>query len=124
MYFPSKRAISSVGMFVGGNASYGESFSDLVRAIDPQTAQVRWERRNAVVTGAPRGGLLATAGGLLFGSDGAALYALDATSGRQLWAFNTGGHIAAPPMTFRAADQQVIAVMAGQDLLAFSLPPH
>jgi alcohol dehydrogenase (cytochrome c) len=124
LFFSSEHANSTNGLFVGGNATYGNSFLDLVRAIDPLTAKVRWERRNTVVTSAPRGGLLATAGGLLFGSDGKVLYALDAASGRELWAFDTGGHIAAPPMTFRSHGEQLIAVMAGQDLITFALPRH
>jgi outer membrane protein assembly factor BamB len=83
---------------------------------------VRWERHNSTVTSAPRGGLLATGGGLLFGSDGSQLYALDASNGRQLWSFNAGGHISAPPITFRIGDTQLVAVVAGQDLIALALP--
>jgi len=109
-------------MYLGGTASYNDPASDTVRAIDPVTATVRWERRNSTVTNAPRGGLLATAGGLLIGSDGTRLYALDASNGQQLWSFNAGAHISAPPITFRAADRQVIAVVAGHDLLTFALP--
>jgi outer membrane protein assembly factor BamB len=82
---------------------------------------VLWERRNATASGAPRGGLLTTAGGLLFGSDGSRLYALDAASGAQLWSFDTGGHISAPPITYRLGNQQVIAVVAGHVLLTFAL---
>lgn len=124
LFFTTEQATSSVGMFVGGGTTFGGSFLDLVRAIDPLTGKVQWERRNTVVTSAPRGGLLATAGGLLFGSDGEILYALDAANGRELWSFDTGAHIAAPPMTFRSHGEQLIAVMAGQDLIAFALATH
>lgn len=109
-------------MYLGGTASFNDPAADTVRAIDPLTATVRWERKNSTVTSAPRGGLLATAGGLLFGSDGARLYALDASNGRELWSFNAGAHISAPPMTFRIGGKQVIAVVAGHDLIAFALP--
>lgn len=124
LFLASEHGMRNDGFFVGGTASYSDSFRDLVRAIDPLTATVRWERQNALVTSAPRGGLLATAGGLLFGSDGKVFYALDAATGHELWRFDTGGHIAAPPMTFRSHGEQIIAVMAGQDLIAFALPPH
>jgi alcohol dehydrogenase (cytochrome c) len=124
LFFTSEHTDSNDGFFIGGSASYGNSFRDLVRAIDPLTAKVRWERQNAVVTTAPRGGLLATGGGLLFGSDGKVLYALDAATGQELWSFDAGGHVAAPPMTFRSHGEQIIAVMAGQDLVAFALPPR
>lgn len=110
-------------MFVGGATTYGDWFSDLVEAIDPRTATVKWVRHNSVVTSAPRGGLLSTAGGVLFGSDGPTLYALDAKSGEQLWSFDTGGHISAPPITYRVGGRQVVAVVAGQDLITFGLPP-
>jgi alcohol dehydrogenase (cytochrome c) len=111
-------------LFIGGSASYSDPATDMVRAIDPLTATVRWERKNSTATSAPRGGLLATAGGLLFGSDGARLYALDASTGKQLWSFNAGAHISAPPMTFRVDDRQIIAVVAGHDLMTFTLSPQ
>ncbi|MGH3427783.1 MAG: PQQ-binding-like beta-propeller repeat protein, partial [Terriglobales bacterium] len=98
------------------------AFVDLVKAIDPTTATVRWERRNSTVTVAPRGGLLATAGGVVFGSDGSVFYALDAQSGRQLWSFDAGGHIAGSPVTYQMGGKQLVAVMAGQDLIIFGLP--
>jgi alcohol dehydrogenase (cytochrome c) len=62
--------------------------------------------------------LPATAGGLLFGSDGP----LDASNGKELWSLNAGAHISAPPMTFRIGGRQVIAVVAGHDLITFALP--
>jgi alcohol dehydrogenase (cytochrome c) len=108
-------------MYLGGGATYDDPAKDTVRAIDPVTAAVRWERQNSTVTSAPRGGLLATAGGLLFGSDGTRLYALDASNGRELWSFNAGAHISAPPMTFRIGGRQIIAVVAGHDLITFAL---
>ncbi|HUN75640.1 MAG TPA: PQQ-binding-like beta-propeller repeat protein [Steroidobacteraceae bacterium] len=124
LFFTKKDPGAKPGrMYIAGTTAYGDSFSDLVKAIDPLTATVRWERRNSTVTSAPRGGLLATAGGLLFGSDGPQLYALEASTGRQLWSFNAGGHISAPPMTFRIGGQQLIAVVAGQDLITLALPP-
>jgi len=124
LFFVNEAPRSKPGrVFVGGATTFGNSFVDAVKAIDPGTAAVRWEHRNSTVTSSPRGGLLSTAGGLLFGSDGSVLYALDAASGRALWSFDTGGHISAPPMTYRIGDDQVIAVMAGQDLFTFGLAP-
>jgi alcohol dehydrogenase (cytochrome c) len=108
--------------YVAGVTTFGESFATFVRALDPATARVRWERREATVSSAPRGGLLTTAGGLLFGSDGQVLYALDAATGQQLWSFAAGAHISAPPFTYRYLGKQVVAVVAGQDLLTFTLP--
>ncbi|HVO48523.1 MAG TPA: PQQ-dependent dehydrogenase, methanol/ethanol family [Steroidobacteraceae bacterium] len=111
-------------MYTGGTTRNieGEPSEQFVRAIDPLTAKVRWERHNTSESEEPRGGLLATAGGLLVGSDGPKLYALDAATGAQLWSFDAGGHISAPPVTYRAGEEQIIAVIAGQDLLTFRLP--
>jgi alcohol dehydrogenase (cytochrome c) len=110
-------------MYTGGVSRFvdGEPFDDFVRAIDPASGDVRWERHNSTPASAPRGGLLATASGLLFGSDGSVLYALDAMTGQQLWAFDTGAQISAPPITYRVDGRQVIAVVAGHDLTTFML---
>ena len=123
-WYRPERSLSK-DMFAGGGSTdaYTYAPADMVRAIDPVTATVRWEHQDLTFTHQPRGGLLATAGGLLFGSDGTRLYALDAANGQQLWQFNTGGHISAPPMTFRMGGKQVIAVLSEQDLFTFTLPP-
>ena len=109
-------------MYLGGTQTYTDSFAAFVMAIDPTTAQIIWKQPNATVSSAPRGGLLSTAGGLLFGSDGPVLYAMDARNGTRLWSFDTGGHISAPPITFRSGERQIVAVVAGQDLFTFALP--
>jgi alcohol dehydrogenase (cytochrome c) len=125
LYFAKDEGSSKPGrMYIGGTYSFTDPATDFVRAIDPVTATVRWERKNATATSAPRGGLLATEGGLLFGSDGTRLYALDASNGKELWSFNTGAHISAPPMTYRIGARQVIAVVAGHDLITFTLAPQ
>ncbi len=110
-------------LFTAGLARFrdGEPFADYVRAIDPVTASIRWERRNVTAAQAPRGGLLATAGGLVFGSDGSVLYALDASTGAQLWSIDLGWQISAPPITFRMGAKQIVAVVAGHDLATFAL---
>jgi alcohol dehydrogenase (cytochrome c) len=109
--------------YLGSNWSYleGEPDKHYVQALDPATGAVRWQYRNSAPTLSPRGGLLATAGGLVFGSDGSALIALDAGTGALVWSFNAGAHISAPPITYRSGDRQVIAVVAGNDLLTFTL---
>jgi alcohol dehydrogenase (cytochrome c) len=124
MYFQAKKPDPRVlgKGWLGGTADYPEDSADFVRAMNPMTAKIRWERRNTTVTsGHPRGGLLVTAGGLLFGSDGPILFALDASSGEQLWSYDTGGHIAAAPITYRRDGHQTIAVAAGQDVVTLAL---
>ena len=62
---------------------------ELLKAIDYKTGKVRWSRSLAMNAGGPAGGpmgLLSTAGGLLFGNDGAGNFvAYDAATGKPLW---------------------------------------
>jgi alcohol dehydrogenase (cytochrome c) len=109
-------------MYINGDTTFSDSFTDFVAAIDPKTAKIVWKHVDSTVTSKPRGGLLSTAGGLLFGSDGTVLFALDAKDGTRLWSFDTGGQISAPPVTFRIGERQIVAVVAGQDLFTFSIP--
>jgi alcohol dehydrogenase (cytochrome c) len=60
------------------------------------------------------GGLLSTAGGLVFsGYAEGEVVALDATTLEELWKFNTGSAINAPPMSFMADGKQYIAIEVG-----------
>jgi alcohol dehydrogenase (cytochrome c) len=66
--------------------------------------------------------VLATAGGLVFsGSDEGNFYALDAGSGKPLWDFQTGGRIAANPVSFTIDGKQHVAVAANRVLYVFGL---
>ena len=68
-------------------------------------------------------GLLATAGGLVFAGDREGYFmALDATSGKPLWKFQTGGVVIAPPITYSMNGKQYVAVAAGASLITFTLP--
>jgi glucose dehydrogenase len=79
------------------------------------------------------GGLLVTAGGLLFAGEGdGALRAWAADSGRELWHYQAKAGVNAPPISYRAGGRQYIAVAAGGNplfnfpggdhLLVFALP--
>jgi mono/diheme cytochrome c family protein len=60
------------------------------------------------------GGTLSTAGNLVFqGRADGKLLAYRATDGKQLWEFDTGIGIMAPPMTYQVDGTQYIAVLAG-----------
>jgi alcohol dehydrogenase (cytochrome c) len=111
-------------LFVGSNGQYVPDIPGYtaVRAIDPRDGKILWEHRNRNYNDLPRGGLLSTAGGVIFGSDTSTFFALDANSGAQLWTFDTGGQISAAPISYRVGNRQVIAVIAGQVLLTFELP--
>ena len=64
------------------------------------------------------GGVLATAGGLVFAGEGSgALAAYDAQSGKRLWRYETAFGVNAPPITYRRDGRQYVAVAAGGNSL-------
>jgi alcohol dehydrogenase (cytochrome c) len=59
-------------------------------------------------------GLLGTAGGLIFtGHRDGRFSAYDKDTMQEVWHFNTGSSIGAPPMTFSVDGQQYVAVLTG-----------
>lgn len=79
------------------------------------------------------GGVLATAGGLVFNGEGnGAFAAFDARTGARLWSFNCGAGVNAPPVTYAVKGRQFVAVAAGGSqiwgfrqggaVIAFGLP--
>ena len=105
--------------FLGSAGSFVRPFTTVVRALDAATGAKRWDYRSPPATAFS--GLLATAGGLVFGTSGGYLFALDAVTGKELWRVSLGGDTHAPPISFTSKRQQVIAVSAGRDLFLFGL---
>ena len=80
-------------------------------AWDPVAGEARWEKPHA---GPWNGGMLSTAGNLLFqGNAAGELVAYRADTGEELWAFDAQTGIVAPPVTFRLDGKQYVAVAAG-----------
>ncbi|MEX1257901.1 MAG: PQQ-dependent dehydrogenase, methanol/ethanol family [Gemmatimonadota bacterium] len=95
-----------------------------VRALRATSGELIWEYRHAPRTGGDdyrAGGLLSTAGGVLFGGDGTLFFALDSATGGELWKFDAGGPVHAPAITYALDGRQFVAVVAGKTLIAFSL---
>ena len=93
----------------------------ILRAIDIRTGAIVWElpQRGSANSW---GGTLSTATGLvIFGEDGGALMAVDATTGKPLWRFQTNHNWKASPMTYMFDGQQYIAVAAGGNIIAFGV---
>ncbi len=68
-------------------------------------------------------GVMTTAGGLVFfGDDARSFEAVDASTGKPLWHFNTGQNLSASPMTYAVNSKQYVAIAAGSDIFTFSLP--
>ena len=90
-----------------------------VRAIDIKTGRKAWDFQLPTPSWA---GVLSTAGGLVFsGSNEGNFYALDATNGRPLWQFQTGGAIRSGPMSYLVDGKQYVAVAGGHAIFVFAL---
>ena len=79
----------------------------MLRAIDLQTGRIAWEYPQ-VGPADTWGGVLSTAGGLVFfGDDSGAFAAVDARSGRPLWHFHLNAGWKASPMTYQLDGRQI-----------------
>ncbi|HMK71186.1 MAG TPA: PQQ-binding-like beta-propeller repeat protein [Xanthobacteraceae bacterium] len=82
-----------------------------VTAVDYNTGKIKWQ----VKTPQPMiGGILATAGGLVFTGEGNGWFkAYDAKNGHLLWKFHAGAGVNAPPSSYMVGGKQYVAVAAG-----------
>lgn len=101
-----------------------------VTAVDYNTGKIRWK----VKTQQPMiGGIMATAGGLVFTGEGNGLFkAYDSATGNVLWSFQAGAGVNAPPASYTVDGKQYIVVGSGgnvqlnykrgNNIIAFALP--
>jgi alcohol dehydrogenase (cytochrome c) len=82
-----------------------------VTAVDYNTGKIRWQ----VKTPQPMiGGILTTAGGLVFTGEGNGWFrAYDSGTGAILWSFQAGAGVNAPPSSYTVEGKQYIVVAAG-----------
>ena len=121
IYFKRKAEYKPGTFFAGGGEAQPPdgAKSGAIRALEASTGQMRWEFKMHT---APWAGVLSTAGGLVFsGSDEGNFFALDAKTGKPVWDFQTGGGIAANPVSFNIDGKQCIAIAADHVLYVFSL---
>jgi alcohol dehydrogenase (cytochrome c) len=107
--------------FAGGGerALSGDKAYGAIRALEVETGKIKWEFR---LKSPPWAGVLSTAGGVVFGgSDEGNFYALDGATGKPLWDFQTGGPIAANPISFSIDGRQHVSIAAGRALFVFGL---
>ncbi len=82
-----------------------------VVAWDPVAQKERWR---IPFKGPWNGGMLATAGGLLFQGNATGTFAAySSKDGKQLWSFPAQTGVVAAPITFTAGGEQYVAVLAG-----------
>ncbi len=80
-------------------------------AVNLDTGKVAWkfDTEQPLI-----GGVLATAGGLVFNGEGNGLFrAFDASSGKKLWEYQCGAGVNAPAVSYVVGGKQYVAVAAG-----------
>jgi PQQ-dependent dehydrogenase (methanol/ethanol family) len=115
MRFTTKPAPSAPGLIRLGsaftNVAPGGIQDGPFVALDVETGKVAWQYK------APQpliGGVLATAGNLVFMGEGNGWFdAFNAKSGDLLWRYNLGAGVNAPPVTYQVNGTQYLAVAAG-----------
>lgn len=111
---------------------YGGGFTNFdtrsaVEALDIHTGKIRWKH----VAGGPdgtlvhsagiTGGILTTAGRVLFTGDSGQLVAFDPATGKILWHQRLPGNVSNGPSTWMLDGKQYLIVGAGDTLYAFTL---
>lgn len=107
-------------MGLGGKEEVGVGSPGIyLSAIDYKTGKVTW--RHKWYGNGGGGGLLATAGGLVFSGDGSGNFvAHDARTGKPLWSTRIG-NVTNAPQTFLMDGHQYVTVATGDTLWAFIL---
>lgn len=83
----------------------------VLKAFDPLTGETKWSVEQEYYW---NGGVLATAGGLVFQGDSQGmLTAYDKDTGDRLWQFDTQVSMLAPPITYEIDGTQYVAILTG-----------
>jgi alcohol dehydrogenase (cytochrome c) len=105
--------------YPGGKLWLGGAFTNIpggiqtgnVTAVNYNTGKIAWQ----VTTPQPMiGGILATSGGLIFTGEGNGWFkAYNSTDGKELWRFQAGAGVNAPPSSYVVDGKQYVVVGAG-----------
>jgi alcohol dehydrogenase (cytochrome c) len=102
----------------GKQVSVLGSLGDYLTAIDYKTGKVAWRHP---FTGGGAGGLLTTAGGVIFSGDGSGNFAaFDVRDGKPLWHTRIGNPSNAP-QTYLMDGKQHVLIAVGDTLYAFAM---
>ena len=90
---------------------FSEQARGWLQAIDATTGKLRWKRQWPTPLVA---GVTATSGGMLFTGDlNDDFLAIDASNGKTLYHFNTGGSIGGGVISYEIAGKQYVATTSG-----------
>ena len=120
LYIPELEGCTSItrdqtrhvrGRFDGGTFGYDGRLSSGISVIDPTTGELKQRKEMPYANTA---GALATAGGIVVTAliEGTVI-ALDDQTLEELWSFNVGTGINAPPMTYAVNGRQYVAIASG-----------
>src|SRR4051812_45146200 len=98
-------------LFTGGGPDQPVRITGSVTAIDVTTGKEAGKHETPYPM---LGGLLTTPDLVFYGQPDGKAAALDAKTLDELWSFNTGGGVNAPPMTFTSDGKQYVAILVGQ----------
>jgi alcohol dehydrogenase (cytochrome c) len=121
LYYKGEADYQPGSLFNGGGFSKipHERCYGAIRALQPASGEMQWEFK---LFSPPFAGVLSTAGGLVFaGTTEGAFLALDATTGKSLWHFETGALIRANPMTYLSNGKQHVVIASGNAIFAFAV---
>jgi alcohol dehydrogenase (cytochrome c) len=97
--------------FAGGGTKTPDRLYGSLKAVDPTTGEIKV---NLKLDYPNYSGALATAGNLVFiGQPDGTLSAHDAKTLKEVWSFNVGTGINAPPVTYAVNGKQYVAVLVG-----------
>jgi quinohemoprotein ethanol dehydrogenase len=97
---------------------------ELLRAWDPVAQKTVWEHETSAGIRGYDGGVMSTAGNLVFqGRGNGELWVYAADTGRVLKVIKTGSHLMAAPMTYSVNGEQFVAIQAGYGGAAITVGP-
>jgi alcohol dehydrogenase (cytochrome c) len=128
LYFSIDMKYTAGEMTMGGTTRLATNQPAVmaIKAIDPETGDTRWSTRldhGDFHHYVRIGGLLSTAGGIVFGGFEDRFVVLDSDTGKLLWRFYNGGLNNSAPATYTVDGVQYISVIASNVLFTFTTAP-
>ena len=99
------------GLSISGVLADSQDGKGALIAWDPVAQKARWRVQQNTLW---NGGVLSTAGGLVFQGTGDGFFAAyDAATGERLWQFNAGLGIIGAPISYSVAGRQYVSILVG-----------